>query len=187
MPSNFSGKSIAAKHLLTGGCLSLPIFMAVLALVFLPTIKASTTGAWDGFFPSGEYHIKIINQAHEPIQGAKLSIFANGTQIPAFEYPIDNYTKSNELISNELGLIIATHRSRGFEFGGTCNFLIFCTERPKYDFLITADGYNSIQFSDDIIYKLDSNSDVIGKSKVILDNSQEQEISVFELIYVLEK
>ena len=187
-------KSSSVKLLLGVGCLSIPIVVLVLLFMLLPSIKPFilSTSMFDGFFPSGEYHFTITNSANEPISGAKLSIFETSTQNPAFGYPIDNYDIGEELVSNEAGLIITVHRPRGFEFGGACQqflviFTLYCDETPKFDFVITADGYQPIRFSDEVIYKLAYSGNEKGTTSVILDNGQKTQIPVFELVYVLKR
>jgi hypothetical protein len=142
-------------------------------------------------FPAGEYHLRITNKMNKPIQGARLQIYESETQDPAFEYPVDNYRSDAALLSDEAGLMIVIHKPRGFEFGGSCqHFLIVftkCDKTPHYDFVISADGYKTIRFSDEVIYNLDRTRDATGSSKVILENGQKEEIPIFELVYVLKE
>ena len=194
MPHISLRESSVAKLFLGIGCLCIPAVVLVLTLILLPSTRPVlfSTSTFDGFFPSGEFRFKITNNANEPLKGASLSIFEGGSQNSAFEYPIDNYSTERDLISDESGLIIAIHKPRGFEFGGACQhflivFVLRCDETPKYYFVITADGYKTIRFSDEVIYDLARNRDVIGTRKVTLENGQEEEIPVFELVYVLEK
>jgi hypothetical protein len=193
MPNNSLRKSDVTKLFLGIGCLGISVFVLVISLVFLPSARSLliSTSTFDGFFPSGEYHFNITNSENEPVKGASLKVYEGETQNPAFEYPIDNYHSDTDLFSDESGLIIAIHRPRGFEFGGSCqHFLIVftrCDETPKYDFVITADGYKTVKFSDEVIYELDHIRDAIGTSKVVLENGQEEEIPIFELVYVLEE
>ncbi len=193
MTNSLFHKSNITKLLIGLDCLSIPVLILIFTFLLVPSIRPFlfSRGLWDGFFPSGEYHIKITNQANEPVEGAILNVFEGGTQKPAFEYPIDNYVSDNDLKSNELGLIIALHRPRGFEFGGTCwAFLVFiqkCTDGPRYDFEITADGYKTVKYSEAILYiPVYSNMDNATTS-VILDNGQEAELPIFEINIVLKK
>src|ERR1700752_495917 len=193
MPNNSLQKSSVPKLFFGIGCLCIPVFVLVLVLSLLPPTRPLlfSTSTFDGFFPAGEYHFKITDKMNEPIQGARLQVYEGGTQTPAFEYPVDNYLLDTTLLSDESGLIVAIHKPRGFEFGGSCQhfLLVFtkCDKTPDYDFVIAADGYKTIKFSDEVIYDLDRTHDVIGMSKVVLENGQEEEIPVFELHYVLEE
>ena len=193
MPNKSSQKSGVTKLFVGIGCLCIPAFILVLLLSFLPFTRPLlfSTSTFDGFFPSGEYHFKITNKMNKPIKGANLQVYEGETQNPAFEYPVDNYLSDTALLSDELGLIIVIHKPRGFEFGGSCqHFLIVftkCDKTPHYDFVITADGYKTVQFSDEVFYDLDRTRDATGMSNVVLENGQEEEIPVFELVYVLEE
>ena len=158
MSNTSLSKSIIAKLLLGIGCLVTPLLVVILAFLLLPSVRPLifSMSTFDGAFPAGEYHFVITNKENKPVVGAQMQVFKAGTQRPAFGYPIDNYLSNRDLISNEAGLIIAIHKSRGLEVGGGCvQFLIVfkkCSEIPRYDLVITADGYKPIQFSDDVIY-----------------------------------
>ena len=191
MLKNSPQKFGVTKLVMSVGCLCIPAFLLILVLGFSPSARFLfySTSTFDGFFPAGEYHFKIMNGVNEPIQGASLKVFEEGTLQPAFRYPIDNYLSEDDLTSDGAGLIIAIHRPRGFEFGGSCtHFLVVftkCDKTPRYEFTITADGYQTIRFSDEVIYDLDHTQDVVGTTIVVLENGQEEEIPVFEIGYVL--
>lgn len=172
-------------------------YLVVLTLIFCSLIcvflvlSTTTTGLWDGAFPPGEYHLKIENELGDPIEGASLSIFDGGTKNFAFEYPIDNFLSAGNLISNEQGIIIALHRPRGFEFGGSCLYILWiipmCSGSPEFNGQISAEGYRTIKFSLQELFDLAYNESSIGTSFVLLENGEIAEMPIYEKTFTLKK
>ena len=141
---------------------------------------------WDGAFPSGEYHLRILNQSGEPIDGAILNIYQGKSQ--AFEYPFDNYLSENGLVSNEMGEIVITHAPRGLEFGGS-GWLLFWVipinmGSPKFSCEITASGYKPLRFSVRQVFETSYNNSNAPK-KTVQINGNEVELRVFEQTVIL--
>ena len=149
------------------------------------------TGVWDGMFPAGEYHLKVQNENGIPISGAILNAFEDGTENLAFEYPLDNYSTEGDLISDEQGAIVVLHKPRGFEFGGSCWNLFWvypiCSDSPKFDFQISADGYKTIKFTTDELFAPAYDDRSNGKTTVTLENGENLQISVYELTFILKR
>lgn len=187
------GVSKTAKVLAGIGCLFVPILLFFMALLLFPSLRflLITESMFDGFFPSGEYRLRITNESDEPVNGARLSIYKGNTQQLAFGYPIDNYGTEGDLISDESGWIVALHKPRGFEFGGTCrHFLLIpvsCDATPHFNFLLTANGYRTMRFSEDDFFYPNPAREAIGTTSITLDNGQEEEIPVYELLYEMKK
>lgn len=148
-------------------------------------------GVWDGMFPAGEYQLRIQDENGTPIKGAILNVFEMGTNNFAFEYPIDNYVSEGDLVSDEQGIIVALHKPRGFEFGGTCWDLYWvfpvCSDGPEFDFQISADGYQSIHFSTNDLFEPAYNDRHVGNTTIELGSGESLRIPVFELMFTLER
>ncbi|MBK9924550.1 MAG: hypothetical protein IPP66_04585 [Anaerolineales bacterium] len=169
------------------------ILVASFALVLVLTFASYITTAvfWDGAFPSGEYHLQILNEAGDPVKGATLNIYQGKTL--AFEYPFDNYLSENTLISNDEGEIVLTHLPRGLEFGGSGWDLFWIIPirmgGPKFTCQIDAEGYKTYRFSSqqifDTAYEAYNNDSV--PRKTIQINGNEVKIMILEKMIMLEK
>ena len=166
------------------------LLVSLLACLGLVSFMTSM-GIWDGLYPAGEYRLKIQDENGTPINGATLNVLEGRTKNVAFEYPIDNYFSEGDLVSDEQGVIVALHKPRGFEFGGTCwnLFWIFpvCSDGPEFDFQISAAGYKSIKFSTDDLFEPAYNGRSSGNTKVELANGESLRIPVYELMFTLER
>ena len=190
MIESFSRKLATWNRSRKIGCLvGFSVILCSLICIFV--ISSTTTiGTWDGMYPSGEYHLKIENELGYPIKGATLSVF-DETENFALEYPIDNYLSADDLISDEQGVIVALHRPRGFEFGGSClyAFWIFpmCSGSPKYEGQISAEGYKTIIFSLQRLFDVAYNGEEIGTASVLLEIDETVEIPIYEIYFTLKK
>lgn len=158
----------------------------ILLLILVCTLACAsfrnTFIIWEGFFPAGEYHLNIRNQTGEPIPGAILHVYEEGTRTPAFEYPIDNYLKDDDLISNAQGQIIALHKNRGLEFGGSEWKLFWIIPMglgccPQYDCEIIAQGYKPLKFSIKRLFEAGYND----------HSPMRPELKIYEAEFVLER
>lgn len=137
------------------------ISLLSIALVFLCCLGLvsilKTMGIAEGAFPSGEFELKIHDESGGLIEGAVLNIYEGGTRSPAFGYPIDNYSAQSKPTTNDLGLLKAIHKDRGFEYGGPSFGLYWLipidSPVPQFDCEITAEGYKPTVFPIDQLFK----------------------------------
>jgi hypothetical protein len=103
---------------------------AIIALLVLAVGSIVTTfGIWDGAIPSAKFTIKVLDQNENPISGAKLSIFEkrwllNLKRSVSYNFPVHEFTKDSQPISNSNGEIEISHISKGLEIGGD-SFALF--------------------------------------------------------------
>lgn len=141
----------------------------------------TTAVSWDGAFPSGEYHLQIVNQSGSPIKGATLNIY-QGNNL-AFEYPFDNYLSENSLVSNDKGEIVLTHLPRGLEYGGS-DWLLFWVipinkSSPKFNCEVIASEHEPLKFSANEIFEIAYETNNTQK-KTVQINGYEVELRMFE-------
>jgi hypothetical protein len=163
---------------------------AILLITFGCSTHQEPSSFWDGAFPASEFHIRIQSNRSNPIQGAVMSVFASGMTNWAFGYPIDNYLSNRDLISDEQGMIIAIHEPQGIEFGGPCwEYLVFferCSDDPKYDGQISADGYETLKFSlNELLFKPGTEKLKIGTTSFTFENGEVAEIPIYEITFTL--
>lgn len=168
--------------------------IAFLVLAILMVIGGlltpTSSGMWDGAFPSGEFHILIKNADGQPIPGAVLNVLGRENGF-AYGYPFDNYSSNSELVSDEQGLIIALHEYQDIEFGGRCTeyFWVYtkCSDGPEYFGQIAADGYQVKDFSiNELIFQPAYEEAVARLNSPALESIDENEMPVHKIIIVLE-
>lgn len=164
------------------------IVVAAIVLLLVTAFASYFTTAvfWDGAFPSGEYHLQIVNQSGNPIKGATLNIY-QGKNL-AFEYPFDNYLSENSLVSNDKGEIVLTHLPRGLEFGGS-GWLLFWVipinmSSPKFNCEVIATEYKPLRFSANEIFVIAYETNNTQKKTVHI-NGYEVELEIFEKTIIL--
>jgi hypothetical protein len=117
----------------------------------------TTNIIWDGGFPSGEFRLRVIDPEGKPVSGASLRVYEGGTGERAYEYPLDDYLPDHELVSGEDGTIIAHRKNGEMQFGGEAWRLFWLIpmgdKAPEYDCEITADGYATLRFPVNRVFK----------------------------------
>lgn len=171
--------------------------LVIVLFVILPISSGCSSpqnpsSLWDGAFPAGEFHIKIQKHQGDPVQGAVMKVFEGGTKDIALGYPIDNFLSNKDLISNELGVIIALHEPQGIEFGGVCwKYLLFferCSDAPKYDAQVSADGYKTLDFSiNEMLFNSGNEKSKIGTTSFTFESGEVTEIPKYEIVFTLEQ
>ena len=177
-----------SPRLVKFGGLILAFAAVIVAWGFL---TPTSTGIWDGAFPSGEYQILVENTDSKPIPGAVFHVFGRENSF-AYDYPFDNYSSSSDLVSNEQGLIIALHKFQDVEFSGSCHeyfwFYKKCSDGPEYFGQITADGYKVKDFSiNELIFQPAIEETAASVKSIVPENGEEMEIPVYKITIVLEK
>jgi hypothetical protein len=169
------------------------VAVIIVIVLFLGLVSiGSTAGTGEGTLPLGEFHLKIVNQNGDPVSGAVLNIFEKNTQVSAFGFPVNNHKSSNDLISNEDGVIIASHIPEGFEFGADCFRLFWVFPMcdggaPQFDFQVSANGYKNLVFSNADLFEPAYNDQSSKNIRVTIETGETINVPVYELMFTLEK
>ena len=104
------------RKILIGGFLITILILALASVV-------STFGIWDGVIPSANIKIRIIDNQNLPISGAQLTVFEKHGFIKtnksiSYDFPIQEFKRESQPISNSDGVIEVSHLSEGLEIGG---------------------------------------------------------------------
>jgi hypothetical protein len=186
--ANSSG-STPLRRANPGGLLIFIVLALTLLVVSLAANSPRTiVSYWEGGFPSGVFHLKIRNENDDPISGAALNVFDSEVKSWSFYNPIYNYVSYNSLLGDEEGMIVAWS-IQDIGFGGTCwkQFWIHtvCSEGPKYDIAISAEGYKTLWFSTGELFAPAYNDREIGTAFVTRESGEVVELPVYELLFVL--
>src|SRR5208283_2470808 len=60
--------------------------------------------------PAGEVRLKVIDRNGQPVKGAVLRVYQEGSRDLAYEYPLDNHLPGQDLTSNDSGVIVAIRK-----------------------------------------------------------------------------
>lgn len=97
---------------------------SVLSIFLLAIVSILTTfGVWDGMIPSAKFRIEIIDGHGKPVKGATVSVFEKYGFMRlkkriSYNFPIKEFTKKSQPISDADGTIKISHISEGLEIGG---------------------------------------------------------------------
>jgi hypothetical protein len=172
------------------GC-TIAIVIAIVLFIGFVSI-GTTSGVGEGTLPLGEFHLKIVNENGDPVRGAVLNIFEKRTKEAAFGFPVNNHKSSGDLISNEEGVIIASHIPEGFEFAASCFRLFWVFPMcdggaPQFDFQISANGYKNLVFSNADLFEPAYNDKSSKNIRVTIETGEKINVPVYELMFTLEK
>jgi hypothetical protein len=165
-----------------------PVALIVIVIIACLGILFFSLGIGDGYFPTAEYHIRVLSTEGQPIPGARMSVQPKNANDEALGYPFDNYTEKNTLISDSQGQIIVQHLFRGFEFGGpvTLLSLFLGSDIPVYICEITATGYKNAHFNTNQLFRRASAGDSPdGQISVTID-SEQVILNIYDFVVTLE-
>lgn len=169
------------------------IVIAVIGLVGSLAIASylTTSIVWDGGFPSGEVRIDVRDRDGTPVKGAVLRVYRGGTRELTTNYPLENHTAGQGLVSDEHGRITAVRTSDRSQFGGHSWSLFWIipmgARAPEFDCEITADGYKPLHFPVwNLFESAHRHYNDFPKTKLVL-NGEEIELKVYEQTIILGK
>lgn len=169
------------------------IATAAIAIVGMLVVASFLTThiLWVGCFPSGEFHISVLDPEGKPVIGAILHVFQGSTRELASSYPLDNHIIGQDLVSDENGRIIAIRKPDGKLFHGNAWSLFWLipmgTTAPKYDCEIMADGFKPFKFPLRRLFESPHrNVEEIPKTKLDVEGEQ-VEVSIYKHTFTLKR
>jgi hypothetical protein len=169
------------------------IATAAIAIVGLLAVASFLTThiLWVGAFPSGEFHISVLDSDGKPVKGAILHVYHGSTRELASNYPFDNHIIGQDLVSDENGRIIVFRKPDGKLIDGNGWSLFWLipigTTAPKYDCEIMADGFKPVNFPVWQLFKSPQRSfEEIPKIKLDVEGEQ-VEVSIYKHTFTLKR